>query len=262
MLLAVVHAHEQIRGFSPAHRSGLPEPRLRRDGDHGGHVDDPNGIPREHRIARLRPVDSRGHLDAKLLCQPGYGSIAAQRGAVILVGVVVISRCEPPGFAVCRLPGGIELVCCDAELDGTLGNGTLKSSSVCPVNRTVGAVVISEGAVRESVVLHPRHDLVQIGALEYAMPRRPRDNIVIRNKYLGIVARLGERLFRCDAVAVDVVPPHRELLGSHDEVRGRSGRPNVSEVGPCGAEHVSGSRDGTTLRGLVRHVILLTLTLS
>ena len=59
------------------HRSGLPEPRLLRNGDHGGNVDDSNGIPCEQRIARLRSVDSRGYLDTKLLCQPGYGSIAA-----------------------------------------------------------------------------------------------------------------------------------------------------------------------------------------
>ena len=191
-----------------------------RDGGHRRHVDDPDGIPREHRVARLRSVDSRGNLDAKLLCQPGKGSIAAQRDAVIFVAVGVKSRAEPPRLAACRAPGGLDLVRCDADLDGPTGNGALQSPSVRPINGEVGAVVIDEGAVGESVVLHPRHDLGEVGALKDTVSRRPRDNLVVRNKDLRVVARLGERFLGRDAVAVNVVAPHRDPLGLHDEGSG------------------------------------------
>jgi hypothetical protein len=46
---------------------------------------------------------------------------------VILVVVLLKSRCEPPGLTVCRVVCGLELVRCDADLDGSLDRDTAKS---------------------------------------------------------------------------------------------------------------------------------------
>ena len=119
------------------HSGGLPQPRLVRDGDHRGHVDDPDGVPGEHGVARLRSVDPRGHLDAELLRQPGDGSVAAERGAVILIGVGVESGREPPRLAVGRVPRGLDLVRSDADLDRPLGYGAPQRRRVRPVDREV-----------------------------------------------------------------------------------------------------------------------------
>ena len=80
---------------------GDPEPGLVRNRDHRGFVDDANGVPGKHGIARPAPVHAGRHLDVELLRQPGDRPVAAESGAVILIGVGVKSRREP---AVMLLP--------------------------------------------------------------------------------------------------------------------------------------------------------------
>jgi hypothetical protein len=63
------------------------------------------------------------------------------------------------------------------------------------------------------VVLHPRYELGEGGTLKDTVPRRPRDNLIVGNKDLGVVARLGERFFGCHAVGVNVVAHIESLWG-------------------------------------------------
>ena len=152
---------------------------------------------------------------------------------MIFVAVGVPSGAEPPRSAACRVPSVIDLIRCDADLDGPSGNGALQSSSIRPIDGKIGAVVIAHGAVCKSVVLHPRHDLGEVGTLEDTVPRGPRDYLGVRDEDLGVVASLRERFFGRHAVAVNVVAPHRDPLGLHNEVRGR---PDEGEIGYRGCE--------------------------
>ena len=50
-----------------------------------------------------------------------------------------------------------------------------------------------------------QHRLLEVGVLEHAVPRRPRDDLVVRNEDLGAIACLSKRFLGCDAIAVNVV---------------------------------------------------------
>jgi hypothetical protein len=93
------------------------------------------------------------------------------------------------------------------------------------------AVVVHERALGEAVVLHPGHDRYQVGTFEDAVSCCPVDDVVVWDEDLRVAARLGERFFGSDAVAVNVVAPHRDRLGLHEEVRWGSDESDVRHRG-------------------------------
>ena len=84
---------DTLRGHDD--RCRHPEPRLVRDRPHRRLVDDADRVPGEHGIALRVAIHPGRYRDAELLRQPGHAAVAAERDAVILIGVGVKSRPEP-----------------------------------------------------------------------------------------------------------------------------------------------------------------------
>src|SRR5262249_49281446 len=155
----------------------------------------PDRVPSEHRIARLRSVHPGRYCDAELLREPRHRSVTTQRYAVVLARIRVKSGGEPTRSTARGTPRSLDLIRCNPDLDRTLSYRALQSRSAGPVHREERSVVICSGSVDKPVVLHPCHDLVEVGALEDSVSRRPSNDVSVRDEYLGVVASLGERFF-------------------------------------------------------------------
>ncbi len=234
----------------------LPQPGLLGHGQHRAHVDDADRVPCEQRVPGPVSVDARGHRYAELARQPRQRAVAAQRDAVILVAVRMPTRAEPAGLAAGRIPGGVDLVRRHADLDRAGADRALQDRRVGPIDRQMRTIVVDDVVTAEPVALHPGHHLLDVGTFEHAVASRPGNAVGLGDKDFGVVARLGERLFRRDAVAVVQVAPHRELRRLDEEIGGQCGA-GGHDVWRGGGKCAAGRGNRTALRGLNWHLSLL-----
>ena len=135
---------------------------------------------------------------------------------MILIGVGVKSRREP---AVLVLPDSPILIGRDAELDGPLRDGVPEDAGRVPVDRLAAAVVVDLAVLMEPIVDHPVQHLVDVGALQNAVAGCPADGLCSVMKISRLVAGLGKGLLSRDAIAINVVAPHRKRLRDDDVLR-------------------------------------------
>src|SRR6478672_2557989 len=111
---------------------------------------------------------------------------------MIFVVVGMESGGEPACLTTGAMPGSLNLICGNADLDGTKRNCALKCRRVSPVDREIWAVVVLQTALLEAIVLHPFQHIDNNGTLEDTVVSRPGNHVAVGDKYLRTVACLRE----------------------------------------------------------------------
>ena len=98
-------------------------------------------------------------------------------------------------------------------------DGVLEDAGRLPVNRLAAAVVVDLAVLMEPIADHPVQHLIDVGALQNAVTGCPADGLLLSDEDLRLVAGLGKGFLCGDAIAMNVVAPHRKRLRDDDVLR-------------------------------------------